>query len=173
MTGETSAISTVAQGGVAVSALAFFHTALTNMIPYIICAAPLIALDLLWGVRAARFRKEKVTFSRAFRRTMSKTFDYLAWIIIAASIALAFEAKWLEWAILGMVMGNEIVSIIGNYLETKGITFSIVAFYRWVFRAGSEKVGVTLDDAEAAQIIRRPRDPKTGRYVPKQPKPKR
>lgn len=166
---ESSAISTVAQGGVAVTALAFLHNALTNMIPYCICAAPLIILDLIWGVRAARYRKEKITFSRAFRRTMSKVFDYLAWIIIAASIALAFETHWLEWVILGMVMGNELVSIIGNYLETKGITFSWVGFYRWVMRVISGKAGVAMEEAEAAEIIKRPRN-KKGQFVSKKKK---
>jgi len=164
--GETSAVSSAAQGGVAVTALAFLHTAFNNMIPYCICALPLIVLDLCFGVRAARVRKEKVTFSRAFRRTMSKTFDYLVWIIIAATIALAFEKHWLEWIILGMVMGNEIISIIGNYLETKGLTFSWLGFYRWIIRAGSEKAGVAMEKAEAEEIIT-PRDPKTGRFVKK------
>lgn len=164
--GDSSAISTVAQGGVAVTALAFLHTALNNMIPYCICAAPLIALDLVYGIRAARKRKEKVTFSRAFRRTMSKTFDYLAWIIIAASVALAFEKHWLEWVILGMVMGNEVISIIGNYLETKGLKFSWLGFYRWIIRAGSEKAGIAMEQAEAEGIIsEQKRDPKTGRFI--------
>lgn len=166
---ESSTISTVAQGGVAVTALAFLHNALSNMIPYFVCALPLIALDLVWGIRAARYRKEKVTFSRGFRRTMSKTFDYVAWIIIAASVSLAFEKKWLEWVLLGMVMGNEIISIIGNYLETKGITFSWVGFYRWVMRVISGKAGVAMEEAEAAEIIKRPRN-KKGQFVSKKKK---
>lgn len=166
---DTSTVSTVAQGGVTVTALAFLHTALMNMIPYIICAVPLVLLDLIWGVRAARFRHERVTFSRAFRRTMAKCADYICWIIIAASIALAFEAKILEWIILGLVMGNELISIIGNYLETKEIEFSWGGFYRWLFKAGAEKVGVTMESAEAEGIIKpkRERDPKTGRFVKK------
>ena len=101
---------------------------------------------------------------------MAKVGDYTCWIIIAASISLAFETKWLEWVILGLVMGNEVVSIIGNYLETKGIEFSWVGFYRWLFKAGAEKVGTTMDAAEAEGIIKpkRERDPKTGRYIKKQ-----
>ena len=166
---ESSTISTVAQGGVAVTALAFLHNALSNMIPYFICAVPLIFLDLVWGVRAARYRKEKVTFSRGFRRTMSKVADYVCWIIIAASVALAFEKKFIEWIILGMVMGNEVISIIGNYLETKGITFSWVGFYRWVMRVISGKAGVAMEEAEAAEIIKRPRNAK-GQFVSKKNK---
>ena len=157
---DSSSIHTVTQGGVAVTALAFLHTALVRMIPYAICAIPLIVLDLVWGIRAARYRQEKVTFSRAFRRTMSKTGDYICWIVIAASISLAFDSKWIEWVILGAVMFNELVSIIGNYLETKGIELSWVALYRWVFKAGAEKVGASIDAAEAEGIIKekQPRD---------------
>lgn len=151
---DTSAMSTVAQGGVAVTAIAFLHTALMRIIPYAIIAVPLLVLDLIWGVRAARHRNEQVRFSRAFRLTMAKTFDYVAWLIISASVGLAFEAQWLEWLILGLVMGNEFISIIGNYLETKGIEFSWVGFYRWVFRAGAEKIGTTIDTAEAEGIIK-------------------
>ena len=166
---SSSTVSTVAQGGVAVTALAFLHTALLNMVPYAIAAVPLVILDLIWGVRAAHYRKEKVTFSRAFRRTMAKVADYACWIIIAASIGLAFETKILEWIILGLVMGNELISIIGNYLETKGLEFSWVNLYRWLFKAGAEKVGATMESAEAEGIIRpkRERDDK-GRFTKKQ-----
>lgn len=166
MTTDSSPItSTIAQGGVAVTALAFLHNAMNNMIPYAIAAIPLILLDLVWGVRAAKHRDEKVTFSRAFRRTMGKTFDYVAWLIIAATLALAFEKKWLEWVILGMVMGNEVISIIGNYLDTKGIKFSWVGFYRWIIKAGSNKAGIIMEQAEAEEIISQARDPKTGRFI--------
>lgn len=151
---DSSTVSTVAQGGVTVTALAFLHSALINMVPYAIAAVPLVLLDLVWGIRAAHYRGERVTFSRAFRRTMAKTADYICWIIIAASISLAFEAKFLEWIILGAVMGNEIISIVGNVLETKGIDFSLVNLYRWLFKAGAEKAGVTMEAAEAEGIIK-------------------
>jgi len=156
---DSSTISTVAQGGVAVTAIAFLQSALLNMIPYFICAIPLIILDCRFGIKAARYRNEKVTFSRAFRRTMSKCADYICWVVIAASIALAFEAKVLEWIILGMVMGNEIISIVGNYLETKGLELSWVNLYRWIFKAGAEKVGATIEAAEAEGIIKEAEDP--------------
>jgi len=165
---SSSTMSTVAQGGVAVTALAFLHSALIKMVPYAICAVPLIILDLIWGLRAARHRNERVTFSRAFRRTMAKAADYTCWIIIAASVGLAFETQVLEWVILGMVMGNEIISIVGNYLETKGLELSWANLYRWVFRAGAEKIGATIDSAEAEGIIKpkRERDEK-GRFIKK------
>ncbi|MBQ7911882.1 MAG: phage holin family protein [Clostridia bacterium] len=156
MTSDTSTVSTVAHSGVAVTALAFLHTALLNMVPYLICAIPLIILDCRWGVPAARKRKENVTFSRGFRMVMTKSVDYICWVVVASSLALAFETGWLEWLILGAVMGNEIISIVGNYLYVKkDVELSWENFYRWVFKAGAEKMGATMDAAEAEGIIRK------------------
>lgn len=56
MSTEPSTASTVLQGGISVAAVAFLHSALTHMIPYAIAAIPLILLDLLWGIRAAKYR---------------------------------------------------------------------------------------------------------------------
>lgn len=102
---------------------------------------------------------------------MNKTLDYVCWIVIAASISLAFKAKWVEWVILGAVMVNEIASIVGNYFETKGMEISFVALYRWMFKTGAEKVGASIDAAEAEGIIKekQPRD-KKGRFVKKDEK---
>ncbi len=159
-----SAIHSASQGGVAATALAFFHSTLTNMTPYAIVAIPLIVLDLLWGIRAANHRKERVTFSRAFRRTMSKTFDYICWILIASGIALAFDTKWLEYGILGLVIFNEITSIVANYFETKDVQVSFIALYRWVFRKAAEKHGIEVTDEDAHEIIKPKRDAR-GRFV--------
>jgi len=168
MSAEPSTTSTVVQGGITVTALAFLHSALTRMIPYAIVAIPLILLDLVWGIRAARYRKERVTFSRAFRRTMSKAFDYICWIIIGASVSVVFQTRWLEWVIIGLVMFNEIASVVSNYFETKGVEISLVSLWRLVFRKGAEKVGVAVDKEEVEEIIKpKPRDAK-GRFTKKQ-----
>lgn len=155
MNDTTTAVGTAAHSGVAVTALAFLHAALLNMVPYLICAIPLIILDCRWGVPAARLRKENVTFSRGFRMMMTKCVDYVCWVVVASSLALAFGQGWLEWVILGAVMGNEVISIIGNYLlAKKGIELSWVNFYRWAFKTGAEKAGAAMDTAEAEGIIK-------------------
>ena len=170
----TEESSFVLQGSVSSAAVVFLQEAVLRMVPYFAPSVLLILLDLCYGIRGARARGEKVRLSTAVRRSVTKCATYLCWIILASTLALAFHTDWLEWAVLGLVYVNEFASIVGNYLETKGITFSLVHFYRWLFRLGSEKAGMTMDEAEAAGIIRRPnRDPKTGRYAPKQPKPKR
>ena len=171
MTSEPSTVSTVVQGSVSVAAIAFLQSALTHMIPYAICAVPLIILDLLWGIRAAKYRKERVTFSRAFRRTMSKVAEYLCWIIIAASIAIAFDMRWIEFVIIGAVMFNEIMSVVSNYLETKDIKLSSLGIFRWLFKTASCKVGVEVSREEIEEILqekpKRKRNSK-GQFVKKE-----
>lgn len=141
------------QGGVSATAVAFLQTAVLRMIPYAVPAVFLIALDLLYGVKAAKYRGEEVKFSPALRRTMTKFFSYVCWIILASTLALSFKHDWLEWAVLGLVYVNEFVSIVGNYLETKGIKFSFIGFYRWLLRFITGKVGAEMDPYESEGII--------------------
>ena len=152
------------QGSVATTVVVFLQTAVLRMIPYAVPAVFLIMLDLFYGCRAAKYRGEKVRISTAVRRTMTKFFSYVCWVILASTLALAFKHDWLEWAVLGLVYANELASIIGNYLETKGIEFSFVGFYRWILRLITGKVGEAMDAAETEEVIK-PRDPKTGRFV--------
>ena len=161
----------VVQGSVAATVTAFLQTAVLRMIPYAIPAVFLIFLDLVYGVRAARFRGEKVRISTAVRRTMTKFFSYVCWIILASTLALAFKHDWIEWVVLGLVYANELASIVGNYLETKNIDFNLVALYRWFIKWITGKAGEAIDTAEAEEIIKpkkgRQRDPKTGRFIKK------
>lgn len=164
----TNTTNTIVEGGVTLTAIAFLQHTLSNMIPYAIVAIPLIILDLTWGMRAARYRQERVTFSKAFRKTMGKMFDYLCWILIAAGLAIAFEKQWIEWCILGAVIFNEITSIIGNYFETKGIELSIPALWKLIFKKGAGHYGVDVSDDELGEIIKpKPERDEKGRFVKK------
>lgn len=144
----------VAEGGAATVAIAFLQQSATRMIPYALPAIALIILDLVYGVKAARARGERVRFSTGLKKTVTKTFSYICWIILASTMALSFEHQWLEWAVLGLVFVNEMASIVGNYLETKGVKLSLVAFYRWIFKTGAGKVGVEVTDEEAKDILK-------------------
>jgi len=121
----------------------------------------MVTLDLIYGVRAARFRNERVRFSTGIKKTATKFFSYICWIVVASTMAIAFQKEWIEWAVLGLVFVNEFSSIVGNYLETKGVTVSIVGIYRWIFKAGAEKVGVSASDEDAAEIIKQNKSRKT------------
>ena len=163
---EESAL--ILEGGVSAALVAVLQTAVLRMIPYSIPALPLIALDLMYGVRAAKYRGELVRPSAAISRTVTKIFKYLCWLIIATTIAIAFEKRWLEWGILAVVYGNEGISILGNYLETKGVHLNFQAFVKWVAKIFAKKVNDELTDEEASEIFQ-PHD-KKGRFVKKEAK---
>lgn len=170
MTTTDNAVTAVTSTGITATAIIFFREALTNMIPWFMASIPLILLDLNFGIKAAKYRKEKVTFSKAFRGTFGKLVEYIAWICFAATASLAFGIKWVEWAVLAAVFVNEIASVIGNYLETKDIKFSFLGFYRWLLKVIAGKAGEAMDSAEAEGIIigkdGKARD-KKGRYTKK------
>lgn len=140
----TEESSLVLEGGVAATTIAFLQTAVLRMIPYALPSVVLIALDLAYGIKAAKFRGEKVRLSTAMRRTITKTFGYVCWLVLASTMAIAFSQQWLEWAILGLVYANEFASIVGNHLETKGLEISWKNVNKALFHFGAQKAG--LDD---------------------------
>ena len=157
----------IVEGSVSSVAVAFFQAAVLRMIPYAVPGIMLIVLDLFFGVRAAQCREEKVRFSTAIRRTMTKLFSYICWIILASTLALSFNQNWLEWLVLGLVYANEFASIVGNYLETKGLQFSFEGFYKWLFLKAGQHTGIEVTQEDADSIINPKRDAK-GRFVKKQ-----
>lgn len=149
---EDSAL--VVQGGVSATLVTLLKTAVLRMIPYAVPGLFLVLLDLVYGIQAAKVRNEKVRVSTAIRRTTTKVVTYVCWLILATTIAIAFEKDWLEWGMLGLVYANEFLSIVGNYLETKGIQFSIAGVYRWFIKFLAGKAGAEMSDDEAAEILK-------------------
>ena len=161
----TSVANEVVEGGVTAATVAVLQETVLVMIPFLIPAAPLIALDCHFGVKAARIRYKKykreddrVTFSKGFRKTVGKVFEYACWLIIASSLSVAFKTNWLQWALLGAVYFNEIASIVGNYLYTKDIEFSFLAFLRAVLvfigRWVGSKLGIVTDDVSFDDVLK-------------------
>ena len=145
----------IVQGSVSTTLVAILQTAVLRMIPYAVPGLFLVILDLAYGVKAAKRRGEQVRASTAIRRSLTKVFLYICWLILATTIAIAFDKTWLEWGTLALVYGNEGLSIIGNYLETKGLTFSIAAAYRWILKFFAGKVGGEMTDDEASEILKK------------------
>lgn len=157
--------SDVIEGSVTAAAVAFLQKTVLTMIPFLIPAMFLVVLDLWFGVKAAKHRYKKykregdrVTFSRALRGTVGKCFEFLCWIIIASSMSVAFKQEWIQWATLGLVYVNEIGSIIGNYLCTKDIEFSLLGFLRavlvFVARWIGNKLGIVTDDVTFDDVLK-------------------
>lgn len=146
--------STLLQGGTSVVMTAFLYEVIADMLPFLIVAVIVILVDLIFGIRAAQHRKEEVRYSRAFRRTVSKMFEYVCWVTLSSSLAVAFKFPALEWIILGAVILNEVVSIASNWCEVHGIRIKGLNIPKLI----GEKVGldlsevkITFDDIEDEQ----------------------
>ena len=122
-------------------------------------------LDLWFGVKAAKHRYKKykrdadrVTFSKALRGTVGKIFEFGCWLILASSMTVAFNKEWIQWATLGLVYANELASVIGNYLCTKDIEFSLLAFIKnvlvFVTRWIGNKLGIVTDDVSFDDVLK-------------------
>ena len=151
---EESAL--IVEGTVSAALVTLLRTAVLRMIPFAVPAIALLFLDLIYGCRAAKYRGEPVRASTAIRRTTTKFFGYLCWLILASTLAISFKKNWLEWGTLALVYLNEGLSIAGNYLETKGVTLSFVGVYKAVVKFISKKLfGENMSDDEAGNIIKK------------------
>lgn len=150
MTEESAFITT---GSVSTAAVAFLQAAVLRMIPFAVPAFVLILLDLVYGCKAASSRKERVRLSTALRRTLSKTFCYICWLILASTLALSFEKDWLEWVVLGLVYLNELSSIVGNYYESKGLKVNWPNFLKSILPIFGQKAGVDASGIDPGSFV--------------------
>ncbi len=151
---ENGAVSTIVEGGATLGLVAFFSEAMKQTLPWLVLAVPIVALDLLYGIRAAKYRGDKVRWSTAIRRTVDKTVGYVMWCAAAVMMSQLFERPCLDKIVLGIVYGNELISVFGNYLETKGFDLSISELYKLIFRKGAEKVGVEVSKDDLKDVIK-------------------
>ena len=146
---ESSATGILVEGGVATTAVIFLQQSVLNMIPFLFIAFILILVDLLFGIKAARKRGEKIRPSRALRRTVGKTVEYVCWVILASTLSVAFDTRVIEWVILGIIMGNEVLSVITNYFEIHGYKLKGLNIFKIVGdKAGIDTSDVTLEKVE-------------------------
>lgn len=88
-------------------------------------------------------------------------------------MSVAFKQEWIQWATLGLVYVNEIGSIIGNYLCTKDIEFSLLAFLKAVLvfigRWVGNKIGIVTDDVTFDDVLKpaKQKRDKNGRFTSK------
>ena len=116
----TDTTSIVVQGGAATLAVAFLQDTLDLAFPFLVVAGVVIIVDLIFGVQAAHKRGEDVRASKAIRRTIGKSVEYLSWVILGATLAIAFEWPSLSKWIIGVAISIELMSIISNWLALHG-----------------------------------------------------
>ena len=149
------------EGGVATTAVIFLQEAILNMIPFLFIAIVLIIVDLYFGIKAARKRGESIRPSRALRRTVGKAVEYVCWVILASTLSVAFGTQVIEWVVLGIVMGNELLSIITNYFEVHGYKVKGLN----IFKIVGDKTGIDTSEI-TIEKVEQPRNEK-GQFAPK------
>ncbi len=85
----------------------------------------LVVVDLRFGILAARKRGEAIRPSRAVRRTINKTIDYLSWVTLAElasrTFGVAIGVPVVSIGTLFIIYAIEFNSCMNNYFEYKGI----------------------------------------------------
>ena len=104
------------------AAIVDFYAHLSGWLPL---AGGLLLLDLRFGIKAARVRGEKIRFSRAWRRTINKSVDYLGWVTGAEMLSRTFGVNLgkpvVSIGVLMIVYAIELTSCLNNYFEYKGL----------------------------------------------------
>lgn len=124
----------------------------TNLLPFLLLAVILIALDSRFGIKASRKRGEVIRTSRAIRRAINKLVDYICWITLAGvlgqTFGVAFNLPLLSVIVLCLVYAIELTSIFNNYFFYKGINKK---FNGWKFFSkltGQDIEGAIEDNEE-------------------------
>ena len=143
---EASTGGVVVGTGISAALLLFFQQSFERMLPYLIIAAVVILIDLVFGIRAAKRKGDRIRISRAIRRTIGKAVEYFCWVVLASSLAVATGYTIIETGLMLVVIGVELISIAQNW-------------YLWKF---GHKAGVKVD---AAKVIESVVEAKTGANI--------
>lgn len=112
---EASTGGVVVGTGISAALLLFFQQSFERMLPYLIIAAVVILIDLVFGIRAAKRKGDRIRISRAIRRTIGKAVEYFCWVVLASSLAVATGYTIIETGLMLVVIGVELISIAQNW----------------------------------------------------------
>ena len=74
--------------------------------------------------------------------------EYVCWVILASSLSVAFGTQVIEWVVLGIVMGNELLSVLTNYFEIHGYKLKGLN----IFKIVGDKTGIDTSDVTLEKI---------------------
>ena len=96
-----------------------------KLLPFLLLAILLIAIDSRFGIKASKKRGETIRTSRAIRRAINKFVDYVCWITLAGMLGqtfgVVFHIPLLSMIVLLVVYTIELSSIFNNYFFYKGL----------------------------------------------------
>lgn len=124
----------------------------SKLLPFLLLAILLIAIDSRFGIQASRKRGEVIRASRAVRRAINKLVDYICWITLAGMLGqtfgVVFHIPLLSMIVLLIVYAIELTSIFNNYFFYKGIKKK---FNGWKFFSkltGQNAIEESLEDVK-------------------------
>lgn len=124
----------------------------SKLLPFLVLAILLIAIDSRFGIKASRKRGELIRASRAVRRAINKLVDYICWITLAGMLGqtfgVVFHIPLLSMIVLMIVYAIELTSIFNNYFFYKGIKKK---FNGWKFFSkltGQEAIEESIEDVK-------------------------
>lgn len=100
------------------------ETAVQSLLWFVPCMAVIIA-DLAAGIKAAKYRGEKIRISSATRRTVNKCVCYASWIVCCVALNERYGTSLCAMFGMGLVFLIEGVSFFSNLLEPHGLKVSI------------------------------------------------
>ena len=96
-----------------------------KLLPFLLLAILLIAIDGRFGIKASKKRGETIRTSRAIRRAINKFVDYVCWITLAGMLGqtfgVVFHIPLLSMIVLLVVYTIELSSIFNNYFFYKSL----------------------------------------------------
>ena len=69
-------------------------------------------------------------------------------VILASSLSVAFGTVIIEWVVLGVVMGNELLSVLTNFFELHGYKIKGLN----IFKIVGEKAGIDTSDVTIEKV---------------------
>lgn len=82
--------------------------------------------------------------SRALHRTVGKIMEYLCWVVLASTLAVAFRMEWIHYVIMAIIIVNELISIIDNYFYVHGK--KVTGLWQFVLKIIGHKLDVDTSD---------------------------
>lgn len=131
----------------------------SHLAPWLLLGLVLVMVDLRFGILAANKRGESIRTSRAVRRTINKTIDYLSWVTLAELASRTFGVTLgvpvVSMGTLFVIYAIEFNSCMNNYFEYKGIKrkFDIWRLIR------KKNVSEIIDDATEPDTVEEPEKP--------------
>lgn len=112
----------------------YVENLVVDSLKFIIPTLFVIVADLVWGIQAAQGRKERVTFSTAFRRTFNKVLGYSCWILFSVAMGLTYNYEMLPLIMMALVFIIEGSSCVNNVLEKSNKQISITGLLKLIGR---------------------------------------